>query len=446
MAATQETARANYSRVWHIAWPIILANSAAPLLGLADTAVIGRTGIAADLGAIALGVLIFNFVHWTFGFLRMGTTGFVAQADGAGDETEIRATLGRALLIAAAIGVTLIVLHRLIAWAALGLLSASAGVEDTTRSYVLIRFWGVPATLATSALMGVLIGLGRSGLLLRVQLLLNGLNITLDVLLAGVLGLGVPGIAAGTVVAEWVAFAYAAHLVHRLLQDRRGGAASFWPRDRILDLRRLRTTMQANADIMIRTLLLLFGFAWFTNQGAQFGDVVLAGNHILLQFIGFSAFFLDGFAFAAESIVGRAAGARRQLEFDHGARVSFVLAGVTAVGLSLGLLLVGPYLVGVLTDIPEVRAAAERYLPYAVSYVLLSFAAFQLDGIFIGTTRTRDMRNASVVSLTVFLAAWWPLTRWAGNDGLWLAMIIFVIARAVALGMRYPRLRAAIGA
>ena len=434
-----------YLRVWTIAWPIILANSAVPLLGLVDTAVIGHTGGVVDLGAIALGALIFNFVYWSFGFLRMGTTGFTAQADGAGDEAEVRATLGRALVLAAGIGLGLILLQWPIAWFALKLLGASAEVEETTRSYILIRIWGAPASLALFSLMGVFIGLGHSGKLLKVQLLLNSLNMMFDIGFAGVLGWGVPGIALGTALAEWIALGYAAYLAYRLLQARRNKQdEAFWPWGRIVNGEKLRRTLNANADIMIRTLLLLFSFAWFTDQGARFGDEVLAGNHILLQFISFSAFFLDGFAFTAESLVGRAAGAGRRGLFDHTVRISTLLAAVTALVLSLAIIALGPYAIAALTDLAEVRATAGRYLPYASCYVLVSFVAFQLDGIFIGTTRTRDMRNASVVSTVVFLAAWWPLAGWWRNDGLWMAFIIFLIARALALGWRYPALRASI--
>ena len=433
-------------QIWRIAWPIILANSAVPLLGIVDTGVIGRTGDTVDLGAIALGALVFNFIYWGFGFLRMGTTGFVAQADGAGDEGEVRATLGRALLLAGAIAACLLLLQWPIAWLALKLLGASAAVEGLTQNYVLIRLWGAPASLAMFAILGLLIGLGRSDLLLRIQLMLNGLNIVLDVLFAGVFGWGVAGIAMGTVVAEWVALGYAAHLVLRLLRQRHADDEPFWSRVRILDFVKIRHTLQANADIMIRTLLLLFGFAWFADQGARFGDVVLASNHVLLQFVGFSAFFLDGFAFATESIVGRAAGAKQRAVLDHAVRVSTKLAGVTAIGLSVLLILAGPYAIAVLTDLPEVRETAQRYLPFAAVYVLLSFPAFQFDGIFIGVTRTRDMRNASLISLLIFLAIWWPLVRWADNTGLWLAMIGYVIARAVTLARRYPGLLASVAA
>jgi MATE family multidrug resistance protein len=433
-----------YRRVWALAWPIILANSTVPLLGLVDTGVIGRTGRIVDLGAIALGALIFNFVYWSFGFLRMGTTGFAAQADGSGDEAEVRATLGRALLLATGIGVGLILLQAPVLRSALKLLGASAEVEGITQSYVLIRIWGAPASLALFALMGLLIGLGHSRKLLRVQLLLNSLNMVLDIYFAGILGWGAPGIALGTLVAEWTALTYAGHMTYRLLQRRRGENESFWSWERVVHGEKLKHTLNANADIMVRTLLLLFGFAWFTDQGARLGDAVLAGNHILLQFISFSAFFLDGFAFGTESWVGRAAGAGQRDLFDHAIRISTVLAASAAIVLSLTIMLLGPYAIAGLTNLAEVRETAGRYLPYAALYVLISFAAFQLDGIFIGTTRTRAMRNAAVLAVLAFLVASWPLIGWAANHGLWAAFLVFVVARAVALGLRYQALRASI--
>lgn len=428
-------------RVWNIAWPIILANSSVPLLGLVDTAVIGNTGRSIDLGAIALGALIFNFLYWSFGFLRMGTTGFTAQADGAGDEAEVRAILGRALLIAVGIGLGLTLLQRPIAASVLQLLGASVQVETITRDYFQIRIWGAPANLAMYALMGLMIGLGHSGKLLRVQLLLNGLNILLDILFAGLLGWGVQGIAAGTTIAEWLAVFYAGWLAYTLLRERRQDVEPFWPWPRITNIIKLRQTLSVNADIMLRTLLLLFGFAWFIDQSARFGDAVLAGNHILLQLVSFSAFFLDGFAFAAEALIGRSVGAGCRDLFDQAVRTTSQLAAGTAVFLCLILLTLGPLAIAGLTDLTEVRASAERYLPYAAVYVALSAPAFQLDGIFIGATATRAMRNAYWLAILAFLTAWWPLVTWADNDGLWMAFIIFVIARAVALALRFTMLR-----
>ena len=428
------------------AWPIILANAAVPLLGLVDTAVIGNVGTVTDLGAIAFGALIFSFVYWSFGFLRMGTTGSVAQALGAADQTEIRAVLGRALILAVALGLMLIVMQWGIRLVALALLDGSAAVEEVTAQYFNIRIWGAPATLATFALMGVLIGLGNSRQLLLVQLFLNGLNISLDIYFAGVLDWGVEGIALGTIIAEWSTVIFAVWLIMRELNSRRELGSEFWPRSRLLDGAALKKMLAANRDIMIRTLLLVFSFGFFINQSAQFGDVVLAANHILLQLISFAAFFLDGYAFVVESLVGSSLGARRRDSFDIAVKRSSILALVTAAVLALLLLLFGSSAVVVLTDIEPVQAAAQGSLFLAAIYIFFSFAAFQLDGIFIGASFTRQMRNAAILSIAVFLLAWWMLMDRFGVNGLWWAMIIYVSARAYALLLFYPALRKSIDA
>ena len=428
------------------AWPIILANAAVPLLGLVDTAVIGNVGTVTDLGAIAFGALIFSFVYWSFGFLRMGTTGSVAQALGALDQTEIRAVLGRALILAVALGLMLIMMQWGIRLVALALLDGSAAVEDVTAQYFNIRIWGAPATLATFALMGVLIGLGNSRQLLLVQLFLNGLNISLDIYFAGVLDWGVEGIALGTIIAEWSTVIFAVWLIMRELNSRRELGSEFWPRSRLLDSAALKKMLAANRDIMIRTLLLVFSFGFFINQSAQFGDVVLAANHILLQLISFAAFFLDGYAFVVESLVGSSLGAKRRGSFDIAVKRSSILALVTAAVLALLLLLFGSPAVVVLTDIEPVQAAAQGSLFLAAIYIFLSFAAFQLDGIFIGASFTRQMRNAAILSIAVFLLAWWMLMDRFGVKGLWWAMIIYVSARAYALLLFYPALRKSIDA
>ena len=431
----------SYRYLLQKAWPIILANASVPLLGLVDTAVIGNIGSITDLGAIAFGALIFSFVYWSFGFLRMGTTGFAAQASGAGEEQEVRAVLGRALLIALCLGVVLILIQWPIGLAAFSLLDGSAPVEAVAQQYFDIRIWGAPATLATFALMGLLIGLGKSRTLLIVQLFLNGLNILLDVWFAGILGWGASGIALGTVIAEWTTVLLAGWLVYRTLNERKLLTEVFWPKAKIMDLSALLKTASANLDIMLRTLILVFSFAFFINQSAKFGDTVLASNHILLQLIAFSAFFLDGYAFVVEALVGGAIGAKRSDVFDLAVRRSTVLALITAILLALIIALVGDIAVILMTDISSVRLAANQLLPFAALYVLFSFAAFQLDGIFIGASFTRQMRDAAALSIAVYFIAWWALSDQHGIQGLWGAMIIYVVARAVALLLFYPSLR-----
>jgi MATE family multidrug resistance protein len=374
----------------------------------------------------------------------MGTTGFTAQAAGAGDEPEVRATLGRALLLAFALALAVLVLQWPILHGALWLLEGSTEVEDIAAEYFLIRVWAAPATLGTFALMGTLVGLGKSRTLLAVQIVLNGSNIAFDVWFAGVLGWGARGIAVGTLIAEWMSFVVAAVLVVRILGARHRDAEPFVLRSRLFDPVRMRRLLAANSDIMIRTLLLVAGFTWFISESARFGDASLAANHLLLEFVAFSAFFLDGFAFVAEAIVGQAVGARELPRFDLAVRRSTELAGATAVVLAVLILGLGAPAVRLLTDLEPVRGAAIALLPFAALYVLCSFAAFQLDGIFIGATRTRDMRNAAVLSVAAFAVAWWPLTRFGGNQGLWLAFVAYVCARAVALGWYYPGLRRAV--
>ncbi|WP_447730750.1 MATE family efflux transporter [Pseudoxanthomonas suwonensis] len=427
------------------AWPIILANASVPLLGLVDTAVIGHYGSTADLGALALGALLFSFVYWSFGFLRMATTGFVAQAAGAGDEAEVRAALLRPLLLGAGLGLAIWLLQWPLVAGYFALMDASAGVAATGADYFAARVWGAPAALALYALCGALVGLGRSRTLLVVQLLLNGLNAALDVYLAGVLDLGARGIGLGTAIAEWTTCLVAAALVWRMLRARHRDDEPFLPWPRIGDRAHLRRTLAANGDIMIRTLCLLGGFGWFARQGAAMGDATLAANHLLLQLVSFSAFFLDGFAYVAEAQVGLAVGARDRQRFRLAVRLSSELAVGTAAVLAATLWLGGDVLVRILTALPEVGAVALAHLPWVALYVLLSVAAFQLDGIFIGATGTRQMRNAGLASLAVFLpVAWLAVGIW-GNHGLWAAFVLFVVARALALLPYYRRLEAGLG-
>jgi len=432
---------ASYSTIIRRAWPIILANSATPLLGLADTAVIGRTASIASLGAIALGALVFSFVYWTFGFLRMGTTGMIAQAVGSNDEVETRAITGRSLLMAIAIGLLLILLQLPIFRLALGLLGGSPEVETLTEEYLSIRIWGAPATLSNYALMGVLIGLGHSRTLLATQVFLNALNIALDVILAGYFGMGVTGIGIGTMIAEWATALLALYLTLRILRQRSQDSDPFWSWPMILDTSKITRMISVNTNIMIRTFCFLLGFGWFTQQGARLGETTLAANHILLQFINFSSFFLDGIAYTTEALVGAAKGARNVNVLETIIRRTSILAAATAFLFSLGILCFGPLAANALTDLELARQAAISMLPFAALYILFSFAAFQLDAIYIGATRTRDMRNTALITLALFIAIGWPMTSAYANTGLWIAFILFIIVRAASLGILYPRLK-----
>lgn len=430
----------NYIRIIKLAIPIVLANASVPLLGIADTAAIGQTGTAADLGAIALASLIFNFVYWGFGFLRMGTTGFVSQALGAGDHDEMHALLFRALLLGAIIGVSLIVLQPLIGEGAIYFLQGSDEIKSLVREYFYVRIWGAPATLITFALLGTFIGAGWTRHLMIVQLFLNGLNIALNVLFVVGFNFGVKGIAVGTVIAEWTTLFFASYLLMRKMKLIHPRERFIQLRERIFNRPKLIELFRVNGDIMIRTLALLSGFAWFANQGASFGDTTLAANHVLLQFVSLSAFFLDGYAHVVEMLTGKAFGARDRAAFVQQVRRSTVLAGITAILLAILIYAFGHYLIPLLTKDIQVQSIAINHSLFAAIYIAFSFAAFQLDGVFIGVTRSREMRNATLIALFIFVGTALLLVSNYGNVGLWIGFIIYVIARAVMLGYYYPRI------
>jgi MATE family multidrug resistance protein len=431
--------RLGYRQVITIAWPIILANIAVPLLGVVDTAVIGHLGQTAPLGAIAIGAQVFSFLYWGLGFLRMGTTGLTAQADGAGDTAEVRATLGRALLIALALAALLIGLQRPLAAGAFLVFETSSEIERLARSYFSIRIWGAPATLIGYAVLGWLIGLRDSRSVLVLQVFLNALNIVLDVLFVVGFGWGVRGVALGTLISEWSAALLALALVALKLRSS-GHRAPGIDLARLLEPRALLATLRVNQDIFLRTVLLISAFAWFTRQGARAGDAVLAANHVLLQFLSFSAFFLDGFAFAAEALVGQAIGRNSRTQLQRAVRLSSVLAVATGALTTLAFAVLGTTIIDALTNVAEVRQVARRFLPYAVLHPIVGVWCFQLDGIFIGATKTADMRNAMIVSFAVYLVAWWLLWPPLENHGLWIAFLVFFVTRGVTLGMRYPAL------
>jgi MATE family multidrug resistance protein len=418
-----------------IAVPIMLSNVSTPLLGVVDTAVVGRLPDPAYIGAVALGSLIFNFVFWGFGFLRMGTTGLTAQALGAHDPAEIRACLGRALLIGLIIGAALIALQWPIGSLAFVLLDGSAKVEGLARDYFDVRIWAAPATLANYALLGWFIGLGQARIALVLQLVLNLSNMLLDALFALGLGMGVTGVAVGTVIAETLAAGVGIWLALRHV-GRSGGA---WSAARLLDRVQLARAVAVNRDIMIRSAALIVIFVWFTAHGARQGDLILAANAILMQFIGVAAYFLDGIAFTAEALVGRAVGAGNRALLLRAARLTTAWAAGIALLASVAFAVIGPMLIDVLSVDDEVRTTARAYLPWAALGPLAGVWAFQLDGIFIGATWAAQMRNAMLATLAIFLIAWWLLTPW-GNHGLWAALYVAYAARALSLLWYLPGL------
>lgn len=424
-------------RVLNIALPIVLSNATVPILGAVDTGVVGQLGQAAPIGAVGIGAIILTSIYWVFGFLRMGTTGLTSQAQGAGNRAEVAAMLSRALMIAAAAGLALILLQLPIFAAAFRLSPASAEVEGMARDYMAIRIFSAPAAIALYGITGWLIAVERTRAVLVVQVWMNGLNILLDLWFVLGLDWGVRGVAFATFLSEWSGLAVGLWLCR---DGFRGNAWRDW--ERVLDPVRLKRLAVVNTDIMIRSLVLLATFTSFVLLGARFGDVTLAANQVLLQFLHITAYALDGFAFAAETIVGQALGARARDALRRGAILTSVWGAGGAIALALAFALAGGVIIDIMTTAPGVREVARDYLPYMVAAPILGIAAWMFDGIFIGATRTRDMRNMALVSALIYGVAVLALLPVFGNRGLWLALLVSFVARGVTLAIKYPGLEA----
>lgn len=423
----------SHRRVLNIALPILVSNATIPLLGLVDTAVVGQLGAAAPIGAVGMGGVILSTVYMLFTFLRMGTSGLAAQAHGGGDTRGTALVLHRALVIAAVCGLAIVLLQWPILAGAFALAPASDEVEDLARQYVSIRIWGAPATIGLYALTGWLIALERARAVLVLQLWINVINIALDVTFVLGLGLGVPGVATATLIGEWAGFGMAVWLCRDAFVP---ALRSRWAE--IAERQALRRTMAMNADLVIRSLLLQLGYTSFVFLSAGQGDIGLAANQVLLQFLHLFSYMLDAFAFSAEALVGQAVGARKIASLRRAA----LLSGQWALGGSLFLTAAavfgGEALIHAMTTSPEVRAEAMRFLPWVWLLPLCSFASYIFDGIFIGATLSRDMRNVMVQAVLVYLVTLLAALPLLGNHGLWLALIAMNIARGLLMARRYP--------
>ncbi len=433
------TDRLTHARVLRIALPIVLSNATIPILGAVDTAVIGQLGQAAPMGAVGLGAVILASFYWIFGFLRMGTTGLVAQARGAGDRAEVAAVLIRALIIGLGAGAVFVAGQTLLVWAAFALAPASPAVEGFARTYLALRIWGAPATIALYAITGWLIATERTRSVLLVQVLMNGLNVALDLWFVLSLGWGVPGVAIATLIAEYSGLALGLWLCRDAL-----GWAALRDRARIFDAARLARMLAVNGDIMVRSVVLQGAFTGFVFLGAGLGDVTLAANQVLMLFLEITAYALDGFAFAAEALVGAAVGAGLRAGVRQAALLASQWGMGGAVALALGFWLAGPGIVDLMTTAPEVRLLARAYLPWLAVAPVIGIAAWMLDGIYIGATWTRPMRNAMLQAVGIYGLAVALLVPLFGNHGLWAALMVLNIARAVTLGWRYRGLEAAV--
>ncbi|MXO92779.1 MATE family efflux transporter [Erythrobacter arachoides] len=417
----------------------MLGQASVPLVGVVDTAVIGRTGDAAALAGVALGATVITLVFWSFGFLRMGMTGLTAQAEGTGERAEVEALLLRALGIGLALGALIWLLSAPIAQGALAVMSGSETVTGDANAYMGGRFYGAPAALAVFAVNGWLLGLGRTRAALVLQLAMNVANVALDLWFVWGLDLGAYGVGLGTALAEWFALATALGVVPHVAGANIVTIARRVPRALLLDRGRLARLFAVNRDIMIRTVALLILFAWFANAGARQGAAALAANHVLMQFVNVAAFILDAFAFTAEERVGAALGARDRARLLRAIRLTAEFALLSGVTFSALFLLAGSPVIELLTTDEEVRTIARTFLPFAALVPLIGMPSWMLDGIFIGATRGRALRNAAFIATLLYIALDLAL-RPFGNWGVWTALLASYLLRAGLLAVYLPRL------
>jgi MATE family multidrug resistance protein len=415
-------------RMLMLAFPIILANLAQPVLSLVDTMVAGHLPGAWYLAGVALSGVLFNFLFWSFSFLRMATTGLVAQAWGADDPALMRKHLLRALMVAGTGGTVIIVLQQPIIHVGLMLLGSSAAVYDSAVAFSSARIWSAPAALGNFVLLGYLLGRQRVMVSLALQVALNLVNLAATLILVFRFNMGVAGIGAGTAVAEWLALAVGLAIVKPFSSR----LPLSW-RD-ILDGAALRKLFAVNRDIFFRSLCLLICFGWFARSGAAEGAVVLAANAILLNLHGVMSYGLDGFAHATETLVGSVIGSRRKGALYQVIKAAFIWSGIVAAVFSICYWLFGPAIIVFLTNQQDVRSVATEFLPYVILLPIISVSGYMLDGVFIGAVRTRELRNSMIVSTLVFLISAYALQQWWGNHGLWLAMILLMIVRTATLG------------
>jgi MATE family multidrug resistance protein len=416
-----------YREAWRLAWPLILSNLSIPLLGVVDTAVVGHLPSPHYLGAVAIGSVVLSVVYFLFGFLRMGTTGLTAQAFGRADQAECFGWLARGILLAALIAAVLLLLRAPLIAAVMALFEPGARVEGELATYLAIRLLGAPAALVTMVLLGWLLGLQNARGPMLLLILTNGVNMVLALLFVLGFGWAVAGVAWATVCAEYGGLALGLWLV------RRSVAAWSWPA--VWRPEAFRLLLAVNRDMFLRSLCLEAAFLSFSALGARQGEVVLAANAVLFNLHLLATYGLDGFAHAAEAMVGRRVGAGDAPGLGAAVRANMALALGLALVLALAVVAFGPAGIRVMTGIEEVRATAMTYLPYLIVAPVISVWAFLFDGVFIGATRTAAMRNGMAVSLLAFWLAAWLLIPPLANHGLWLAFLLLMSARGLWLGV-----------
>ncbi len=425
---------------------MMLSNITVPLLGLVDTAVLGHLAHPGYLAAVAIGSNIFTFVFWAFGFLRMGTTGLVAQSFGSQDQERLLRTSLQAIGLGLIIGAGIIANQFWLIPLAITLMDGSEQVQALASSYCHVRIWGAPATLIQYALIGTFIGLQQPKISMQILIFINVLNIIFDIVFVVVLDLNVVGVALATIIAEYSGVLFSIYSLHRFFY--RPTQPTSLPTPTVMFTRLWKKSeiirfFTVNFDIFVRTCCLLFVFAFFTSQGAKQGDIILAANAVLLTFLLLISNTLDGFANAAEALVGELTGRPRsqktkiQIAALVRAALWWCIAGTTLLTIIFGGL--GAQLIMLLTDITEVKNTAIQYLGWLILMPSLACLSYLYDGVFVGAIRTRAMRNIMITSLLLVFLPCWLLTQNYGNHGLWFALSIFMIARSFLMHLSYRR-------
>ena len=432
MHSPANPSRVTTAQVFAIAGPAMIANLTTPLIGIVSTMAIGRLGDATLLGGVAIASVLFDCLFWLFAFLRMSTVAFTAQSLGAGETTELRVIMVRGFIVAAIVGTALIMLQIPLASILLGMMGGSDGVTNAAKTYFTIRIWSAPMALGNYVVLGWLIGQARARLALSTQITINLINAGATALLVLVLDLGIAGAAIAAVIAETAGL---------LLGILIAGRLTHWklaiPSATLFDRAKLMRMLSVNRDIMIRTASLIAVWLFFTAQGARAGDTALAANAVLNNFLLVSAFFLDGLANAAEQLCGRALGARDRDGFAGAVKLVMIWGFGFALAVAAVFALFGPALIELMTASMDVRRLAREFLPFVIVAPLLGVFAFGFDGVYIGATWARDMRNLMLLSLLIFLTAWLAL-RSFGNAGLWGALLVHYAARGGLEALRYP--------
>ncbi|MCC7534903.1 MAG: MATE family efflux transporter [Deltaproteobacteria bacterium] len=440
-----------------LALPLALAGISTPVLSLVETAVVGHLPGSHNLGAVAIGTTVFNYVYWAFSFLRMSTTALTAQAVGADRPDEVRASFARALLVALALGVTLVALGGPLRWLAFTLLPVSEQVRARADEYVAIRLWSAPAAFVSYALLGFFMGLSRPRLAMVMEVLRGVVYVPLAFVLVKRLEGGVAGVATASVAAEWtavlvsggVAWALLARLPSRSShgalgappEDRAPVSRAAWWRRAVLDRRALWRLFAINRDLFVRTQCLLVVFATFAARGAAMGDDTLAANAVLMSLYLLVAYGLGAFAQAASALVGTAVGAGERVGLWRAVRTTTAWAVGVAAASSLVLAALGERFLAMLTDAPAIRELAATYLPHAAALPVVAVLSFQLDGAAIGATRTVLLRNVLLVALASYAVAHVTLVPLVGNHGLWLSFSTFMLVRSAGFFLFVRALR-----